>query len=85
MHTLTRLLERLHIVVVDLKRRITAISCESDDMIIVIVHLHSYLTHWKVMSADIENSQNISFNLLFRQKQRDSIGDGGEKRKKEAI
>lgn len=59
-------MKRLHVVVVNLKRRVSSASRESDDMIIVVADFHSNLAQRQIVRSHIKHSKNVSLDLCAR-------------------
>lgn len=55
--------QRLNVVVVDLKRCITAAPCKSNNMIIVIADFDSDIAQRQIVSSDVEHSEDVSLHL----------------------
>lgn len=55
--------QRLNVVVVDLKRCITAAPCKSNNMIIVIADFDSDIAQRQIVSSDVEHSKDVSLHL----------------------
>ena len=56
-------MKRLHVVVVNLKRRISSTSRESDDMVIVVADFHSNLAQRQIVGSDVKHCKNVSLDL----------------------